>query len=575
LRLVLNGKSLFSWGTVSSFWVSGQMNVIERKMDCVTKIKGFYIGLPLLIALLIGGCGQQDRTGSGADDLAPTIDLGATIGSLIKTLPPEPIPVAGYGLVSGLKGTGSAECPPQVRDYLKQYILKQLPANKGLDVEKFINSPDTAVVLVEGIIPPIPSKNEYFDVRVTAFPNTQTTSLEGGRLFVTDLKIAGSFGKSTRNLADVEGPIFIDKISSSKVDKRLGYILAGGKVLDEYKLVLELTKPDFTTTNSIRNRLNGRFGRATARAIVPGRIELSVPDKYREQKQRFISIVKAMYIAQRPEVIEERINTFVRRLAGSEDKYASEVALEAIGNKCLGKLSVLLRLSNNQVRFHAARCMLNLGSDDGFLALREIALDKNSAYRFEALESITIAANRSDTAMISRKLLRDDDFDIRLAACEQLRKLDDITIEQEPIARSFYLERITQTEYKTIFVSRSGQPRIVILGSPINCNRNIFLQSADGDITINSPADQEYVTIIRKHPKRSSVIAKLNSSFEVGDIIRTLCEEPLKEEEKGSGGLGASYADMIALLKQMCDVGVIRAEFRAGPLPKIGLIIKK
>jgi hypothetical protein len=32
---------------------------------------------------------------------------------------------------------------------------------------------------------------------------------------------------------------------------------------------------------------------------------------------------------------------------------------------------------------------------------------------------------------------------------------------------------------------------------------------------------------------------------------------------------------MIALLKQMCDKGAVKAEFHAGPLPKINLFIKK
>jgi hypothetical protein len=444
-----------------------------------------------------------------------------------------------------------------------------------LDAERFINSSDTAAVLVEGIIPAIASRNQYLDVRVTALPGTQTVSLEGGRLFNTELKATGSFHIATRALADAEGPIFIDKIGTSKIDQRVGHILAGGRVFDEYKIGLALPKPDFRITSSIRNRLNGRFGSGTAKAVLPGQIELTVPAKYGEQKQRFVSIVNAMYLAAEPEITKERITTFVRKLAGSEDKYASEVALEAIGNESLGKLRILLDSSDERVRLHAARCMLNLGSDAGLVTLRQIAMDTGSAYRIEALESITLAARRSDAASVSQRLLRDDDFNVRLAAYEQLRRLDDVAVAREHIARSFYLERITQTEHKVIFVSRSGQPRIVLFGAPIYCHGSIFVGTADGDITINAPAGQKNVTIIRKHPKRPGVIARLECSFEVGDIIRTLCEEPAKEGERGRGGLGVSYADAIVLLKQMCDKGAVRAEFRAGPLPKIGLIIKK
>jgi len=543
------------------------MNIVIRNMFGVTKIKGRHIGLPLLIALLMTGCGGlgQKKT----KGLVPEADLGTTIGSLVEVVMPEAIRLEGYGLVGGLGQTGSSQCPPQIRAYLKRYILAQLPEGK-IDVEKLIDSPDTAVVLVEGILPTVASKNQYFDVRVTALSGTQTTSLENGGLLGAELRTAGSFGIATRAIADAEGPVFIDKISSPGTNKRVGYILAGGRVLDEYGVSLVLHEPGFAVTNNIRNRLIERFGDGIAQAVMPGRIELTVPAKYREQKQRFISIVEATYLTENPEITGERIKTFVRKLAGSPDKEQSEIALEAIGNECLDNLSFLLNVSDTEVRLRAARCMLNLGSVKGLEPLRQIAMDKRSAYRVEALEAITTAARRNDAAAISRGLLRDDDFQIRLAAYEQLRKLNDAAIAGELIGRNFYLEQIAQSEPEMIFVSRSGQPCIVLFGGPIRCRGNIFVQSDDGNITINAPSGQEYVSIMRKVPTRPDVIAQLTSSYELSDVIRTLCEEPLKQGERGRGGLGVSYADMIAVLKQMCDKGAVKAEFRAGPLPKIG-----
>jgi len=542
------------------------MGIIIRKTFGLTRIKGRHIGLTLLIVLFIAGCGEQGR---GVKDLAPTIDLGTTIGSLAEMSWPESIGLEGYCLVVGLRGTGSAECPPQIRAYLAQHLLKQFP-RRTINIERFIVGSDTAVVLVEGIMPAVASRNEYFDVRVTALGGTQTTSLEGGFLLGTELKTVGTFGIKTKVVADARGPVFIDKISTSEMNKRIGYVLGKGKVLDEYKVTLVLGGPDFRTTNNIRNRLNGLFGDGTAKVILPGRLEVKVPAKYREQKQRFISIIKATYLTHSTEIIRERIKTFIRKLAALQDADASEIALEAIGNQSLSGLVVLLNVPNEQVRLRAARCMLNLGSDAGLATLRQIAMDRGSAYRVEALESITTGARRNDAARISQRLLRDDDFHIRLAAYEQLRKLDDIAVSQEVIAGNFYLEQIVQTPHKSIFVSRSGQPRIVLFGAPIRCSDGIFVRSADGDITIDAPAGQEYVSIIRKHPLRPGVIAQLKSSFEVGDIIRTLCEKPLKKGEQGRGGLGVTYADVIALLKRMCDKGAVKAEFWAGPLPKIG-----
>ncbi len=519
----------------------------------------------LLIGFYIGGCGDGGRERTLG--LVLDKELGTTIGSLAEVVSVDLIGVEGYGVVGGLRGTGSAECPPELRAYLEQYILKQLPEPR-MNVERFISSHDTAVVSVQGQMPVAVLKNQHFDVRVSALPGTQTTSLEGGWLYKAELNQAGRFGAATQVLATAEGPVFIDTLGSGRTDK-VSYVLGGGTVLDEYPVSLVLRKPDFRIANAIRNRLNWRFGPNTARAVSHRQIELRVPAEYGDRKQRFISIVKAMYLAQTREITKERIKTFAGRLAVSQDKEASEIALEAIGNESLGKLSALLNSRYEEVRLRAARCMLNLGSDVGLETLGKIAMDKASAYRVEALEAVTAAARRNDSAAMARLLLQDEDFNIRLAAYENLRKLNDIAVTRMSIARSFYLEQIAQTEPKAIFVSRSGKPRIVLFGAPIFCRDNMFVQSANGQITIDSRAGQKYVSVMRKHPTRPTMIGPLKSSLELGDIIETLCEEPLKRTEQGRLGLGVSYADMIALLKQMCEKDAIEAEFRAGPLPRM------
>ncbi|MCJ7692060.1 MAG: flagellar basal body P-ring protein FlgI [Sedimentisphaerales bacterium] len=512
---------------------------------------------------------------SGKTDLGvpgPEINLGTTIGSLVEVFSMQSIGVEGYALVDRLNGTGSSECPPAIRTYLTQYILKHL---QGYDVDEYINSSNTAVVRVEGRMPTTTSAKQYFDVRVSALAGTQTTSIEGGWLYRAELKAAGNFGTMVKTLATVEGPIYIDRLAGSPEDQRSGYILAGGQVLDTYKINLVLRRPDYQTASLIRNKLNERFGSGTAKAISSDHIELVVPPEYAEQRRRFTSIVKSIYTSETKDLRNKRISTFIRKLAVSSEKEQSEIMLEAIGNASLSKLSALLNSSGEEIRLRAGRCMLNLGSDAGLEALREIATDSSSAYRIEALEAITSAANRNDATAISRNLLRGGDFDIRLAAYEQLRRLEDIAIRQRSIARSFYLEEIVQSQNKSIFVSRSGQPRIVLFGVPIYCRENVFIQSSDGSITINAPAGQEYVSIIRKHPRRPNVMAKLESSFEMSDIIRTLCEEPVKREEGGHVGLNVSYSEAIALLQRMVEKGAVDAEFRAGPMPKIGPIIKK
>ena len=49
-------------------------------------------------------------------------------------------------------------------------------------------------------------------------------------------------------------------------------------------LNLILREADYRKASIIRNRLNERYGKDTAKALSPNRIEVNVPDQYKKQK---------------------------------------------------------------------------------------------------------------------------------------------------------------------------------------------------------------------------------------------------------------------------------------------------
>ncbi len=529
-----------------------------------------------VIMLLLGavGCGRPTSKERKLNVSAVDGELGTMIGTLADVFPYGAVRLKGYALVGGLNGTGSSQCPAPIRAYLKKYILRELSTDR-VDIEKIIASDKTAVVTVEGLMPPAASRGEHFDVSVSALPGTDTTSLQGGWLYGADLYDARRLGIAIKSLATAEGAIYTDMLGTGTPSSKTGYVLGAGTILEQYKISLVLRMPDYRTANAIRNRLNELFGYDTARAISAGRIEMTVPEKYKDRKGRFFAIVMSTYMSETAELTERRIMNFLGKLAASDEKAASEIALEAIGTTCLDKLAALTNSSNPEVQLRAARCMLNLGGDRGFEVLQEIARDRTSAYRVEALEAIVSAGKRDDAVAVARQLARDEDFDVRLTAYRGLSKLNDITISRRMVADSFYLEEVSQFGRPVVYVSRSGQPSVVLFRAPIYCRSDMFIQSSDGTITINSAPGQDYVSIMRKNPKRPDVIARLKSSFKLSDIIRTLCEEPTPHVEQTQFGLGVSYSQLIGLLQQMSDKGAIDAEFHAGRLPKIAVNIKK
>ena len=105
----------------------------------------------LLVSMVPVGCGSKSRSADTVD-LTISKELGPTVGSVARVAQPEPLMVEGYGLVGGLAGTGSAACPPEIRTYLKQYILSQTTTG-SLSPDDLINSRTTAVVRLQGATP--------------------------------------------------------------------------------------------------------------------------------------------------------------------------------------------------------------------------------------------------------------------------------------------------------------------------------------------------------------------------------------------------------------------------------------
>ncbi|MCH2134877.1 MAG: flagellar basal body P-ring protein FlgI, partial [Phycisphaerales bacterium] len=134
----------------------------------------------LLLALAIGGvelsCSSIERarprprassTINKIDDTSTLNIMRGTVGSETIMIgysdanspAHEPIVVRGYGLVVDLNGTGSSDIPPAVRAHMIE-IMEQRGVGQmaykagGLSPEALLSSMDTAVVIVEGGIPP-------------------------------------------------------------------------------------------------------------------------------------------------------------------------------------------------------------------------------------------------------------------------------------------------------------------------------------------------------------------------------------------------------------------------------------
>jgi hypothetical protein len=483
-----------------------------------------------------------------------------------KVIYAQGLVLEGYGLVGGLAASGSSECPPAVKDYLRRYAQSQVSASRSVDVDRLINSGQTAVVHLEATLAPVPLRGDLFDVKVTAVSHDQTVSLEGGWLYTADLNPKGLSAPPIRPYASAEGPVYIDQVSSTPSDWREGYVLGGGRLTEQHQIMLLTGKEDFRTTSAVRNLVNDRFGSDTARALSPTQIGLRVPPGYKGQRTRFVSMVEAIPLDQSQQRIQDLITGLVGELATASDRSSREIALEAIGPASLGQLGALLQSSDEAVRLSAARCMADLGSRRGFEALAAIARAPESPRREEAIVALVDAASIQGSTPALQDLLDDVNPDVAVATCEALLKIDPSVVPAVSIPGAGTIGQVADAPRKVILAERSGRPRIIVFGHP-SCRAGQVFTWRGGRVVLDSSSGG-YLLATARYPGRGT-IGPLQCPLRVHELIQILCAERTADR-RGQAALGLPYADVLSLLKQACDGGFMDAEFRAVPLAGSG-----
>ncbi len=531
--------------------------------------------LGVVLLVFAAGCPIEQPQ----QDIQQAINPETTIGSVSRIHFFEAIPVRGIGIVAGLPGTGSSECPKEVREELEKYIWKQVPASGMINPRNFIESTNTAVVEIFGVIPSLATEKDTFDVAIRPLSSSQTTSLDGGHLYSAELKELGrlvriqQFSKFSKTLATVEGPIYSNKLQTN--EDGLWYVLGGARIIHTPRITLVLENPDFIVANAIRNRINERFGAKTAVPVSEGEIVIQIPDRYVSQKERYLQMIRSLQLGDNPSMKETRIRSLIQDFLANPGDESFEVALEAVGKPALNFLAEHLQHPDEAIRFRVSRCMLNIGDDRALSPLRKMLLDPASSFRTQAVEVIGQSAKPSDARAILMVALADTDFQVRLKAYEMLFFMRSPVIKRKIVAGDLVVDSVITPGPKIIYVYQQKTPRIVLFGAPVYCADNLFVQSDDGTVTINAKPGDKFLSVSRKHPHRPRVLGPISAGYEVSSLIETLGElSEVNNRLKSRPGLAVSYAEIIPMLKKMCEIDAIPAQFIAEPPIKLDPVLQ-
>jgi flagellar P-ring protein precursor FlgI len=227
--------------------------------------------------------------------------------------------LVGYGLVTGLAGTGDSATNAATRQALANAFAElslTVPASQ-------IQSRNAAVVMVTAQLPVFAKEGDTIDVTVTSAGDAR--SLLGGTLLMAPLRAANG-----RVYALAEGSLSVGGYrydANGNVQQKnhptVGSIPNGGKVelpvdaqiLDATQhLTFLLTEPDYTTAARITAEINRALGPDAAEAADASGIRIRVDDGQRDHLVDFMARIET--IAVEPDrrarvVVNERTGTVV------------------------------------------------------------------------------------------------------------------------------------------------------------------------------------------------------------------------------------------------------------------------
>lgn len=485
--------------------------------------------------------------------------LRDTVGELVRFSGREYLPVQAYGFVTGLDGTGTKVVPPGIR----QHMLDIMRKNKVEGAEEILTSPDNAVVMAGGFLPPGIGKGEYFDLEVRAIPNTETTSLEGGFLLESDLtRVAMTRGVALRGEAQAlgRGSLFVwpfagDDKAQATADPRAGRILAGGKATKARQFRLALLTPSVRTVDQIVRIINARFPGAAKGTRDAGRVDLEVPKEFQDDKTRFLDLIGSLYLRETSEARDQRIGLLLDLLQSGKDLDSAARCLEAFGPTVLPRLRPLAENASEAVRYYVGRTQADLQDPQAVHVLEPVVMDDKSDFQEQAAEALGRIRSGVGLGVLGRAL-NVKNARVRVAAWRAMIRLTPETYVTHNFRDKFVLSAVATKTDPFIYVSRTLKPHVAVFGD-VSVKPPVLVETRRVTATVNAGSET-----IRLMVRRHGVELMVESPLSVRAMIAKMAA-PLGLDENNTKpkGLDLTYSDVVSVLYEMS-----RKQALSGPI---------
>jgi len=313
---------------------------------------------------------------------ARALEGGARIKDIARVQGNRSHALVGYGIVSGLAGTGDSPTNRTTRQTLSNLMAQ---FNLSLPPEA-ITSRNVAVVLVNANLPNFARQGDAIDVTVTSMGDEK--SLVGGSLLLTPLK-----GPNGRTYILAQGPLTVggyryeaNGTLGEKNHPTAATIPGGGLVEvappapdvgqgDTFDV--SLLEPDYTNAARIADAINGALGPETAFARDPDAVAVHVPPAYRGRFVDFMRVIESLEIA--PDfrarvVVNERTGTVVSgvnvRISAAAISYG-DLRISIVTDNSVSQPSFIERPSDSISTEVIANSRIDLQQGDGATLVTE------------------------------------------------------------------------------------------------------------------------------------------------------------------------------------------------------------
>ena len=533
------------------------------------------VALPGL--LVLAGCGAKQKE-QAADPPPAEVYTGpsylrGTVGSMTRVRNDRPLPVAGYGLVVGLNGTGSKEVPAYLREQILNTMRKRglgsaRYGTESLTPERVLADENTAVVIVRGLVPAGASKGSRFDVLVSALDGTQTTSLVGGRLWTTELGVGGGrpgAGYVTPR-AKAHGDTYVNPFSRNEAkenDNEFVYhalVVAGGRTTKARQLELLLNQASWTRSRLIADRINERFPsppeatQRTAEAQNDLLIRLNVPPRFSRRPETFIDLVRHLYTQRTPNFAANQAEQLVETLKADPDK-AKRIALawQALGKTVIPILRQHYEAPTLPLRLAALEAGARLEDERASRYLRKVADHQDPDIRQRVAEALVHLPRSLEGSRTLKRLLNDSNRSVRIAAYESLSAINDPILDRTPVLNEsgevkYVIDRVP-AEKPLVYITPEHTPRIAIFKPDLSFDDVLLGRIWDNHLMVRREPAKEKVKVFYQRPGDPQG-ETFRLSPDVARLVYHMGHEPTVD--RPGDGLALSYSRVVDAVYQLC-----------------------